>query len=138
MEVKINKEIRDYTESIFLGLSLRQCFFSVLACLIAVLFYFLFIDSLGMELTSWICMLGAAPFAALGFITYQGMNAEQIARNAWRSFLLSRQKLVFQPQNLYYEFLQEIIQNHRKESINPYDKKLRKIKKTKQRKNESA
>lgn len=30
MEVKINKEIREYTEGIFLGLSLRQCFFSFL------------------------------------------------------------------------------------------------------------
>ncbi|MBE6018572.1 MAG: PrgI family protein, partial [Lachnospiraceae bacterium] len=31
MEVKINKEIRDFTESIFFGLSMRQFFFSVLA-----------------------------------------------------------------------------------------------------------
>ena len=31
MEVKINKEIRDYTEAIFFGLSLRQFIFSVLA-----------------------------------------------------------------------------------------------------------
>mgnify|MGYP001099975689 CR=1 FL=1 len=38
MEVKINKDIREYTESIVLGLSLRQCFFSVLACIIAVIF----------------------------------------------------------------------------------------------------
>ena len=36
MEVKINKEIRDYTEAIFFGLSLRQFIFSVLACGIAV------------------------------------------------------------------------------------------------------
>jgi len=138
MEVKINKEIRDYTESIFLGLSLRQCFFSVLACIMAVIFYFIFIDKLGMEVTSWLCMLSAAPFAALGFVKYQEMNAEQIAKNAWRSFLLTNQKLVFQPQNLYYEFLKDIIDIHRKESINPNDKKLRKIKKTKQRKNKSA
>jgi len=27
MEVKINKEIRDYTENIYFGLSLRQFFF---------------------------------------------------------------------------------------------------------------
>lgn len=27
MEVKINKEIREYTESIFFGLTMRQCFF---------------------------------------------------------------------------------------------------------------
>lgn len=63
MEVKINKDIREYTESIVLGLSLRQCFFSVLACIMAVIFYFLFIDSLGMEITSWLCILSAVPFA---------------------------------------------------------------------------
>ena len=49
MEVKINKEIRNYTESIVLGLSLRQCFFSILACSIAVLLYFAFIDKLGTD-----------------------------------------------------------------------------------------
>ena len=83
-------------------------------------------------------MISAAPFAALGFVTYQGMNTEQIIKNAWRSFLLMNQKLVYKPQNLYYEFLKDTINIHRKESINPNDKKLRKIKKTKQRKNESA
>ena len=40
MEVKINKEIRDYTEAIFFGLSLRQFIFSGLACGIAVGLYF--------------------------------------------------------------------------------------------------
>ena len=74
MEIKVNKEIRNYTESIAFGLNLRQCFFSVLACIVAVAIYFLFIDHLGMEMTSWLCMLGAAPFAALGFIKYQGMK----------------------------------------------------------------
>ena len=50
MEVKINKEIREYTESIFFGLSVRQCFFSVIACVVAVILYFVFIDKLGIEL----------------------------------------------------------------------------------------
>ena len=39
MEVKINKEIRNYTESMFFGLSLRQFVFSVLACGVAVGLY---------------------------------------------------------------------------------------------------
>ena len=39
MEVKINKEIRNYTESMFFGLSLRQFIFSVLACGVAVGLY---------------------------------------------------------------------------------------------------
>ena len=37
MEIKINREIRDYHESMFMGLSLRQTIFSVLAILVAVL-----------------------------------------------------------------------------------------------------
>lgn len=32
MEVKINREIREYTESMFFGLSMRQFVFSVMAC----------------------------------------------------------------------------------------------------------
>ncbi len=63
-EIKINKEIRDYTESIFFGLSLRQSIFSIIACIIACGLYFLCKDRLGTEMTSWLCMLGAAPFAS--------------------------------------------------------------------------
>ena len=138
MEVKINKEIRNYTESIVLGLTLRQCFFSVLACFIAVVVYFLFIDVLGLEVTSWLCIVVAIPFAALGFVSYQGMNFEKILINVWRSFLMSHRQLVFRPYNLYYEIFKDYIDNQRKESINPNDKKLRKIKKTKQRQDKSA
>ncbi len=37
MEVRINKEVRDYQESIFFGLSLRQLLFALLAVLVAVI-----------------------------------------------------------------------------------------------------
>ena len=52
MEVKINKEIRDYTESVFFGLSLRQLVFSVIACAAAAAVYFLLKDALGTETVS--------------------------------------------------------------------------------------
>ena len=69
MEVKINREIRNYTESMFFGLSLRQFFFSLLAMIVAVGLYFLLKPIIGLETTSWICILGAAPFAVMGFVT---------------------------------------------------------------------
>ena len=74
MEVKINREIRNYTESMFFGLSLRQFIFSVLACGVAVGLYFLLRPYVGTETVSWVCILGAAPFAALGFVKYNGTN----------------------------------------------------------------
>ena len=47
MEVKINREIRNYTESMFFGLSMRQFIFSALAILVAVGLYFLLNPSVG-------------------------------------------------------------------------------------------
>ena len=41
MEVKINREIRSYTESMFFGLTMRQFVFSLLAVGVAVGLYFL-------------------------------------------------------------------------------------------------
>ena len=67
-KVKINKEIRDYTEAIFSGLSLRQFIFSVLAWGIAVGLYFLLRPYMSMETGSWICVLGAAPYVVFGFV----------------------------------------------------------------------
>ena len=54
MEVKINREIREYTEAVFFGLSLRQFFFSVLSCIAAVGIYFLLKPSLGMEAAGYV------------------------------------------------------------------------------------
>lgn len=136
-EIKINKEIRDYTESIFFGLSLRQSIFSIIACIIATGIYFLFNDKLGTEMTSWLCMLGAAPFAALGFIRFQGMYTEDIVKTALYSFLLSSTNLINKPFDLYEEIFNSIINQSRKESI-VHDKKLRKIEKAKQRKNKCS
>ena len=56
---------------------MRQFVFSVLAILVAVGLHFLLKPHFGTETVSWMCILGAAPFAALGFITYHGMTAEQ-------------------------------------------------------------
>ena len=107
MEVKINREIRNYTESMFFGLSMRQFVFSVLAILVAVGLYFLLKPYFGTETVSWMCILGAAPFAALGFITYHGLTAEQFLWAWLRSELLEPKELCFEASNLYYEALKE-------------------------------
>ena len=107
LEVKSNREIRNYTESMFFGLSMRQFIFSVLAILVAVGLYFLLKPHFGTETVSWMCILGAAPFAALGFITYHGMTAEQFLWAWLRSELLEPKELRFEASNLYYEALKD-------------------------------
>ena len=108
MEVKINREIREYTESIFFGLSMRQFFFSICACIVALILYFFLKPYFGIETLSWVCILGAVPFAVLGFIKYNGMTAEKFI-TAWiKSEILTPKKLTFKPTNLYYEDLKNI------------------------------
>ena len=114
MEVKINKEIRNYTESMFFGLSLRQFIFSVLACGVAVGLYFLLRPRFGTETLSWVCILGAFPFAAMGFIKYNGMTAEQFVWAWIKSEFLMPKKLMFLPDNLYYETMKPTIEAHEK------------------------
>lgn len=114
MEVKINKEIRNYTESMFFGLSLRQFIFSVLACGVAVGLYFLLRPYFGVETLSWVCILGAFPFAAMGFIKYNGMTAEQFVWAWFKSEFLMPKKLMFRPDNLYYEAMKSSIEAREK------------------------
>lgn len=114
MEVKINKEIRNYTESMFFGLSLRQFIFSVLACGVAVGLFFLLRVRFGTETVSWMCVLGASPFAVMGFVRYNGMTAEQFVWAWIKSEFIMPKKLLFVPENLYYEAMKNAIEAHEK------------------------
>ena len=105
MEVRINREIRNYTEVMFFGLSMRQFIFSACACVVAVGLYFLLKPYVGTETVSWMCILGAAPFAALGFIKYNGMTAEKFVWAWFKSEFLMPKKLTFRSTNTYYEMM---------------------------------
>lgn len=121
MEVKINREIRNYTEAMFFGLSLRQFIFSVCACVVAVGLYFLLKPYVGTETVSWMCILGAAPFAALGFIKYNGMTAEKFIVAFIKSEFLMPKKLTFRSTNTYYELMKPSIEKKQKEVLKSND-----------------
>lgn len=109
MNAKINKEIRNYSESIFFGLSMRQFVFSLLAVLVAVGLYFLLCPYFGLETLSWMVILAAAPFAVMGFVSYHGMSAEQLLITWIRSELIEPRQLSVQVNNLYYEAMKKWI-----------------------------
>ena len=122
MEVKINKDVREYTESMFFGLSLRQFIFSIVAAIVAVVIYFWLKPHFGTETVSWMCVLGTAPFAALGFINYHGLNAEQLLWVWLKSEIIEPKKLIFESTTLYYDVLKENITKREKEAMKSNDK----------------
>ena len=115
MEVKINREIREYTESMFFGLSLRQFVFSVMACGIAVVAYFILKPIVGLETTSWVCIVLAIPFAIVGFLKYNGMHAEEFIWAWIKSEILSPKVLTFGETNVYYEMLKDTVAKQERE-----------------------
>lgn len=115
VEIKINKEIRSYTEAVFFGLSMRQFIFSVLAVIVAVVLYFALNPYLGTETVSWVCVVGATPFAAMGFFKYHGMTAEQFVINWVRTELIEPKHFKFQSQSLYYRLMESTAKSKRRE-----------------------
>ena len=122
MEVKINREIRNYTESIYFGLTLRQFICSLCACIVAVGLYFICSPFLNKEIVSWICILGAIPFAGVGFFKYNGMNLEDFIKSWLKSEILVPKDLKYKVENIYYEMTKDIIENKQREEFNRNDK----------------
>lgn len=105
MEVKIPKEIRAHKETIFFGLSARQFFCAVIAVGVAVAVYLGLDSVVGKETASWLCILAAAPIAAAGFFSYNGMTLEQFAWAFIKSEFLCAGPRPFMSKNFYYDLL---------------------------------
>ena len=118
MEININKDIREYTEGVFFGLNLRQLICSGLAVGSAVAVYFYCRNTISKEVITYLCIAAAAPFAALGFIRYNGMPMEKIFW-AWLTdnFLFPR-RLTFKSNNVYEKALESYFDTKNKEALN--------------------
>lgn len=117
MEININKDIREYTEGVFFGLNMRQLICSGLAVGSAVAVYFGTKELVSKDVMTYLCIAAAAPFAAIGFIKYNGMPLEKIIV-AWikDNFLIPRH-ITFKSNNIYKEALKDYFTTKEKESI---------------------
>ena len=118
MEININKDIREYTEGVFFGLNLRQLICSGLAVASAVAVYFGARGTVANDMITYLCIAVAVPFAAIGFIKYNGMPMEKIFV-AWLkdNFICSR-RLTIKSNNIYKEALKGYFAKKEKEAIN--------------------
>ena len=111
MEIRINKEIKDYHESLFMGLSMRQFMCSLGAVGAAVGIYFGLSNVLDKETVSWLCIVCAAPLAAAGFFNYNGMNFEQfVVAYIYSEFICSGVR-TYQSENYIYDAYKEVLKD---------------------------
>ena len=109
MEIRINKEIKDYHESLFMGLSMRQFICSIGAVGAAVGIYFGLQNVLDKETVSWLCIVCAAPLAAAGFFRYNGMNFEQFVTALIYSEVICSGVRTYQSENYIYDIYKEVM-----------------------------
>ena len=118
MEIRINKEIKDYHESLFFGLSARQFICSVAAVGTAVGVYFGHKDIVGKEMVSWLCVVCAAPLAAAGFFKYNGMQLEEFITAWFRSEFIYAGVRTFKSENILYNIYKEVLIDAKKAKKN--------------------
>lgn len=111
MEIRINKEIKDYHESLFFGLSTRQFICSVVAVGAAVGIYFGLKDIIDKETVSWLCIVCAAPVAVAGFFKYNGMNFEEFVGAWFHSEFSAAGVRKFESENHLYSMIKEELDN---------------------------
>ena len=111
MEIRINKEIKDYHESLFMGLSMRQFICSLGSVGAAVGIYFGLSNVLDKETVSWLCIVCAAPLAAAGFFNYNGMNFEQFVVSYIYSEFICSGVRTYQSENYIYEAYKEVLKD---------------------------
>ena len=113
MEIKINKEIRNYKETIFFGLSMRQFVCAVLAVGVAVGLYFGMSRIADRETVSWVCIVGAAPIAAARFFHYNGLMLERFLWAWFKSEFLMAGNRVWKSENYYLEAAQSEVKKRK-------------------------
>ncbi len=121
LEIKINKEIRDYKETFFMGLDLKQCVFTLLGIGAAVAAHLIAVShGVNKELSSWFSIICALPFAFLGFFKYNGMTAGKFII-AIIKYELMPKHLLYKPTNLMMEIVADTVEGNTKEEIPYYD-----------------
>ena len=118
MEININKDIREYTEGVFFGLNIRQLICSGCAIASAVAIYFGMREKISQDAITYLCIAAALPFAAVGFIKYNGMPMEKIFVAWFKDCILCPRRLNIRANNIYKEALKDYFDVKEKEAMN--------------------
>ena len=107
MEVKMNKEVTEYRENVFMGLSVRKVVWLVLAGIVAICVYFWAKPRFGENVTSILCMVSAVPCILMGFFRRNGLYFDRYILTVLRFYFVIPRFLYFKSENPLYEKYQQ-------------------------------
>ena len=133
IEIRVPKEIKNYREKFFFGLTVRQCVCAAAALLICVPLYIFGGKFLPEELLSWLVMIIAAPLMLVGFFRYNDMTFEKFAVE-WFYHTFAPQKRIYSFEPVFMAlrktyFAEELAAEISRKEKNNFIKKLLKRRK---------
>lgn len=123
MDVKVNKEIRQYKEKIYFNLTLRQLLCTALGLAIAVPTYFWGKDYIGEDAASWITILIVMPIFAIGYLNINNMTFEKFTIQILKFELINPKKRIYKTENIY-KILNNIDDKTLKKEVNKKKKEF--------------
>lgn len=101
IEIRIPKEIKEFKEKLFFGMTIRQLVATIVAIGINVPLYIKGKEYLGDDLTSWLVIIIAIPISLLGFFKYNQMPFERFIKVMLEFHFILPQKSSYKTENLY-------------------------------------
>lgn len=108
IEVRIPKEITEYKEKLFFGLTVRKFVSLAIALLVCVPLFIFGREFISEDIISWIVILVAVPIMAFGWFNYHGMNFETFIKCVIK-FYREPQKRPYKELNIFWECREQII-----------------------------
>lgn len=122
MEIQLNKDLQKFQDNVVLGLNARQAVFGGIGAILGI-GVFLLASNKGLtdDISSVITSVVVAPFAALGFVTYNGMPFERLVKVWIKQFFLCPKKIISKPENILYRQDKEKIEQAQAKEAKRYD-----------------
>lgn len=123
IEIRIPKEIREYKEKIFLGMTVRQIICNTCAIAVCVPTYIYGKEYLGKELISWLVIILGLCIGMMGYYNYNGMTFEKflVAVYKFYTYPIKRKYISINPLDRaidaeYKELLDELNEEKKKDA----------------------
>ncbi len=116
MQIKTNKDVTEYEENVFIGMTMRQTLLGFAGVAVIAGAYFMTYNRMNSNLASWVAIGLGLPCFLFGFAKPHKMKLEKFLAIWFRCNFLEHRRLPFKTENKYYKacFNQEKEQEKRR------------------------
>ncbi len=124
MEIKTNKDVTEYEENVFIGMTIRQTLLGFAGVAVIAGAYFMTYNHMNSNLASWVAISFGLPCFLFGFAKPHKMKLEKFLAVWFRCNFLEHRRLTFKSENKFYQvcFIEQKNIKERKNDVDTQEK----------------